>query len=162
MATMIDRLQLMLDMQRELQFRINGYKIEEQDLAQRVANVSLNVLACTDELHEALNETSWKPWADSEFINDEALKKELIDVWHFLMNLFLHAGMEADEIMRRYAEKHAVNLTRQDVGYDGIAGKCPNCRRDLADVETREVHAKSSPRIDIHCVCGAYLGSRAV
>jgi len=152
----------MLNMQRELQRRINGYDIRDQSIELRVANISLNVLACTDELHEALGETSWKPWAKSTFINDEQLKKELIDAWHFLMNLFLHADMNAEEIMKRYAEKQRVNLKRQDDGYDGLTGKCPQCRRDLTDVQLKEVIAQSSSRVDIHCMCGAYIGSRAV
>jgi dimeric dUTPase (all-alpha-NTP-PPase superfamily) len=156
---MTDRLDQMLSMQRELQQKINGYDIGYQTYATRVSNIMLNVLGATDELHELLNETGWKPWAKSSFINTEAAQRELVDAWHFLMNLMLHLGMTGDDLYRMYREKNAVNHRRQDEGYDGVSGKCANCHRDLAEVALREVHAQSSPRIDFHCVCGAYVKS---
>lgn len=41
---------------------------------------------------------------------------------------------------------------------------CSQCGRDLTNNMTtiREVHATSTSRVDFHCPCGAYLGSRAV
>ena len=40
--------------------------------------------------------------------------------------------------------------------------KCPQCQRDLSTIDVKEVIAGSTQRVDIHCVCGAYLGSRPV
>lgn len=41
---------------------------------------------------------------------------------------------------------------------------CPACKRNLATVDVREVRAVMGalPRVDLHCACGRYLGSRAV
>lgn len=156
---MTDRLQQMLDMQRELQRRINGYDIEEQSTETRIANIMLNTFCVGNELHEMMDEMGWKPWATSRHLNHEMAKKELVDVWHFLMNIMLHLGMDGDELYRLYRAKNVVNHARQDNGYDGVTNKCPNCHRDLDEVKFKEVHAQSSARIDLHCECGAYVRS---
>jgi dimeric dUTPase (all-alpha-NTP-PPase superfamily) len=128
-----DRLDFMLRTQREFQEMINGYPLDTQDDETRIENIKTSVLAALDELHEALGEVGWKPWATSRHINTEAFRSELIDVWHFLMNLFLHAGMNGDDITRLYIDKQAKNRARQRNGYDGVAGKCPSCKRSYDD-----------------------------
>lgn len=100
----------------------------------RIRHIKENILACTDELHEALNEIGWKQWATSRHINEDALKKELIDAAHFLINLMLHAGMTADEFFEMYIVKNKRNFERQAEGYDGVSSKCPHCARALDDV----------------------------
>jgi predicted HAD superfamily Cof-like phosphohydrolase len=41
--------------------------------------------------------------------------------------------------------------------------KCPQCQRDLASEVLKEVVVQTPfPRVDIHCVCGRHLYSRAV
>jgi len=130
----MDRLQEIFARQLRLQQVINGYDLNEQTNEQRIDNIKENVLACTDELHEALNETSWKRWATAQFINDDALKGEIIDAFHFIINLALHAGMSAEEFFQRFIEKNQRNLRRQADGYDGVSSKCPHCSRALDDV----------------------------
>lgn len=158
----MDRLDEMMRLQRELQERINGYTLEEQDIDTRIDNVRINVLALTDELHECLGETGWKPWATSRHINWSAAQRELVDAWHFFMNLMLHLEMTPVDLWQGYHQKHKVNFQRQEDGYDGVSGKCPRCHRDLAETDVKEVIATSTQRVDLHCVCGAYLGSRPV
>lgn len=93
-----------------------------------------NVTALTDELHELLGETGWKPWAKSRHINLEAARGEAIDAMHFLANIFLVLGLnDAQDIMRRYHAKHAKNAKRQADGYDGVTTKCKGCHRALDD-----------------------------
>lgn len=128
-----DRLDFMLRTQREFQEMVNGYPLDGQDIETKIENIKTSVLAALDELHEALGEVGWKPWATSRHINLESFRSELIDVWHFLMNLFLHAGMTGDDITRLYIEKQTKNRARQRNGYDGVTGKCPACRRSYDD-----------------------------
>ena len=52
---MTDMLQDMFDKQHRLQVRLKP-DIQSQEY------INLNVLAITDELHEFLRETPWKPW----------------------------------------------------------------------------------------------------
>ena len=158
--TMMDMLTAMMAKQAELQARINGYDIDQQDAATRIENIKLNVLACTAELHEALAETGWKPWATSQHINEEQFKTELIDAWHFLMNLFLHAGMMPTEIWARYNLKWKINMQRQEDGYDGVSTKCLACGRNLDDPNNIFVNSSASafvPNRTTHCVCGQVI-----
>lgn len=160
----MDRLEEILNAQYLLQRHINGYDIEDQTTAQRIENIKLNVLAATAELHECLAEMSWKPWAKGEpRINHSAAAVEVIDAFHFMLNIMLHLGMTSDTIYDVYMNKNQVNHRRQDEGYDGVSSKCRRCQRDLEDGNLNEVIVQNSfPRVDLHCVCGAYLGSRAV
>ena len=103
----------------------------------RIEFIRWNILAMTDELHEALAETGWKPWATSRHVNEEAFKGELVDVLHFFVNLCLVAGMDGDELFERYLEKRQRNAKRQRDGYDGVSTKCPKCKRALDDADVR-------------------------
>lgn len=130
-----DRLTWMFHKQDELQRNTYGKSpLEMEDDEERVQFIKDMVLAAEDELHEALAEVGWKPWATSRHINEEAFKGELVDLFHFFMNLCLVVKMTPQELHERYAEKRGRNIKRQQEGYDGIAGKCMICHRGLDDV----------------------------
>lgn len=128
-------MQEMLDVQRALQKNAYGMVPEEMDGEQRAQYVRDMVLACTDELHEALAETGWKPWASSRHLNRDAFVGELVDAWHFLMNLMLVAGVNEEEFTEKYMAKAIKNSARQKGGYDGVSSKCAECHRALDEVE---------------------------
>lgn len=133
-VTIDPRLTHMLKMQKDLQLVFNkGKRIEDFTDGERMDAILLNVTACTDELHEALGETGWKPWATSNHLNREEFHAELVDAWHFFMNLMLHSGMTADDLYHGYIKKNASNLKRQAEGYDGVSTKCPGCHRAYDD-----------------------------
>lgn len=123
-----------LNLQNQLQRDAYGIAYESMNTDEKIAAIKDMVLALTDELHEALAEVGWKPWATSRHIHTEALQGELIDAYHFLMNLMLIAGMTDEDVDRMYREKNRRNLERQQAGYDGVTGKCPGCGRALDDV----------------------------
>jgi len=79
--------------------------------------VNLNYIGVITEASEALEKTPWKPWKDSMRYNRIEFQKELIDIFHFLMNLFLAAGMEPQDVYRMYKQKHIKNMKRQERGY---------------------------------------------
>lgn len=128
-----DHLVKLFKLQEELQRKM-GYDFPWMSTREKVDYVRWNVLAATDELHEALAETSWKPWATGEVrLNRAKLAGELVDALHFVINMCLAAGYDAHQIFEAYAAKHQVNRTRHDEGYDGVSTKCANpaCRRAL-------------------------------
>ena len=129
----IDRLTQIFRLQRELQVESYGYDPGLMQGEERTTFIMWNVVALTDELHEALAETGWKPWATSRHVNEEAFRGELVDALHFLVNLCLAADMSADELHARYLEKRGINAARQADGYDGVSTKCPACHRALDD-----------------------------
>lgn len=130
---MSDRLAEIFGRQLELQKRITGKDPRDLTGAERVEYIRVMTIALEDEMHEALGEVSWKPWAKAEYFNRDAFVSELIDAMHFLVNLFLVAGADELEVAMLYALKSAKNHKRQDDGYDGVSTKCPICRRALDD-----------------------------
>lgn len=90
-------------------------------------------LALTNELHEALDETGWKPWATSNHINRDAYLGELADVFIFLMNMMLVGDITPTDLMGAVKDKQIKNRKRQDDGYDGVTTKCPACKRAYDD-----------------------------
>lgn len=126
-------LQQILDRQRELQkkhYGVDVTKLTEEERAQYIRDMSL---ALTDELHEALNEVGWKPWATSRHINRQAYLGELIDVLHFWANLVLVVNTSEEELTAMYFAKADKNAKRQLAGYDGVSGKCTTCGRAFDD-----------------------------
>jgi dimeric dUTPase (all-alpha-NTP-PPase superfamily) len=126
-------LQMILDRQRELQKKHYGVDVttlSDEERAQYIRDMSL---ALADELHEALNETGWKPWATSRHVNRQAYLGELIDVLHFWCNLVLITNTNEKELLDMYFAKADKNAKRQLAGYDGVAGKCTTCGRAFDD-----------------------------
>lgn len=131
-----DRLTSMLLWQRDLQISAYGADPAQLPHDLKITFIKDMVMALEDELHEALGEVGWKPWATSRHINREAYVSELVDAWHFLMNLLLVAGVTGEEFYLKYLEKAKRNAQRQAEGYDGLTGKCYRCRRALDDYGT--------------------------
>ena len=142
---MQERLSMMLEMQRELQLKMPPPNRVPADLRgdDRATFMVWNAYALFDEVHEALDEMGWKPWATSRHLNAEPMLKEMVDAFHFFMNMLLVIGGEmgwsieqlADEFTKRYIAKNAVNAERQKEGYDGVSSKCPKCHRELSETE---------------------------
>lgn len=118
---------------KKLQEQAYGKKFEEFTHQELVEWIRINVLAAEDELHEALAEVSWKPWAKSEFFNREAFIGEMVDVGHFIGNLLVGAGVTDEEYEIAYLEKMERNRQRQTEGYTGT-DKCSKCGRAADDV----------------------------
>lgn len=136
-----------LEMQRSLQIKMkeanptqggDPYAMNEEQLAEFI---TWNCTALMVELGEALGEVGWKPWATSRHVNYPAALHEMVDAWHFFLNMMLAMGAlagikpsdVAQEFTQQYQRKNAKNLQRQVEGYDGVSSKCPQCHRDLAE-----------------------------
>lgn len=164
-STLVTDLGELLRLQLELQRRIPDSDPTAMTVAQRVDYVKDMILSCTDELHEALNETTWKRWTKTEpNVHQEHYFKELIDAFHFMLNLFLAAYPDAPPEMlalmieNSYKHKRVVNIARQDNSYDGIATKCPSCKRALEDISLTVIHDDAGKPELVFCgVCGTPL-----
>jgi dimeric dUTPase (all-alpha-NTP-PPase superfamily) len=62
-------------------------------------------------------ETAWKWWKTSKELSMEKCQDEVIDVWHFLIQLSIELKMDADTIVSRYLKKNRENIHRQEEGY---------------------------------------------
>jgi len=126
-------MQDMLDAQFNAQVDFHGLDFSKLTQEERIEAITWNMLALQDELHEALAEVGWKPWATSRHINREAYVAELVDAWHFFMNLLLLVDVSEVEFRKAYYAKRNRNNQRQKEGYDGVSGKCAGCGRALDD-----------------------------
>lgn len=142
-----DPLQAMLDMQKSLQIRLANdhdycYHPDKLATAGDVVAWMREQKDCIDdefrELLTSLGEMSrgdkdacavWKKWkgryieAQSKPISEMTaedqleIKFEMIDILHFVLNMFQGLGMSAEEIFKLYYLKNAENFDRQDRGY---------------------------------------------
>lgn len=114
----------MFNMQRAFQERL-GMDIDNAAPQERAALLRDHYVYLDQELQEALREVPcFKAWKDYSHVTDaeseEAYKKvrmELVDAWHFFMNMMLLAGMTPEELYSMYVAKNAENHRRQDEGY---------------------------------------------
>lgn len=135
---MIEFLTQMLTQQRELQIRL-GYDFEKMTTEERVTYIKEMYIAATQELGEALNETTWKSWASgNSMIHIHEFTGELTDTWQFIANMWFAALPDASPeyiahvMYDRLAAKIRINHKRADANYDG-KNKCPQCKRALDD-----------------------------
>lgn len=157
---MSDRLSQMLGMQRNLQVTGYGGDPGQMDLPTKIQYLKDMKLGIESELQELLDETDWKPWTVGERkINYDGAKKELVDCWHFIMNMMLALNMSTDDLYKMYMKKHQVNADRMASGtYDGKSTKCPGCKRALEDVSLTDIKLTNSNITDvIMCQCGAVI-----
>lgn len=108
---------------------LNGQDLNMNGIFQAVENGELKVnqlpnqwlknysKAMKEELVELDEELLWKWWSKDE-IDLQNIRVELIDILHFLVSAMICAGLTADKVFDVYQQKHAVNLNRQDTGYN--------------------------------------------
>jgi dimeric dUTPase (all-alpha-NTP-PPase superfamily) len=94
---------------------VNNNQLKVNDLPnQWLANYSKAMRQEIDELDADL---LWKWWSRDE-INLQNIRVELIDILHFLVSAMICAGLTPEKVFDVYQQKHSVNLSRQDTGYN--------------------------------------------
>ncbi|HYF99091.1 MAG TPA: dUTPase [Candidatus Saccharimonadales bacterium] len=73
--------------------------------------------ALLHEVIELQRETGWKWWKTDNGIEDQRIKEEIIDLWHFLIQLSIEAGLDSELLVSKYIEKNKENTKRQQQGY---------------------------------------------
>ncbi len=75
--------------------------------------IQRKTLAMLSELAELIDEVNFKWWKNPRPIDDDRVKSELVDILHFFVSMCLTAGMDAEELYRRYLDKNKENFDRQ-------------------------------------------------
>ena len=75
------------------------------------------ILAIIDELSEVLNKINFKHWKKREEVEWYEIAYELIDIQHFINNLYLIWGMDHQTVFSMYLAKSHENIRRQQEGY---------------------------------------------
>lgn len=73
--------------------------------------------AMREEIRELDADLLWKWWSRDE-IDIQNIRVELIDILHFLVSAMICAGLTPEKVFDVYQQKHAVNINRQDSGYN--------------------------------------------
>lgn len=71
-------------------------------------------------IHEAVEVqrlTNWKWWKNPTEFDDVQARQEVIDLWHFLIQMSIELGMTPNEILDEYLRENRVNKERQQKGY---------------------------------------------
>lgn len=67
----------------------------------------------TEEIGEAMNCLKNKPWKQTHMPTDEVhYAEELVDAFHFMVELLIHSGFTAESLVAMYLDKNDVNLFR--------------------------------------------------
>ncbi len=107
----VDKLEVVFAMQKSLNDEIvrlralEGISDEEW--------IRKNVLAMVSELGELLDEVNFKWWKNEKPADAEAVRGELVDIFHFFVSMCLRAGMDADALFEGYIAKNRENFDRQ-------------------------------------------------
>ena len=82
------------------------------------------VLALVEESIEILRETPYKNpdfvqfgWKKNQLGNEDKYKDEIVDLFHFMMNLSIVVGMTSTEFFERYCKKNKINHERKNNKY---------------------------------------------
>jgi dimeric dUTPase (all-alpha-NTP-PPase superfamily) len=119
----VDKLEKMFEVQKQLQNRLKTFdKIEnEQDKQQFINQMTLAIF---EETVEMIKKSPYKNpnyvkfgWKQTQKWDVEMFKMELIDIFHFMMNLSIVVGMDAEEFFKVYINKNNENHIRQDNNY---------------------------------------------
>jgi len=115
----MDKLNQIVEMQKNLMQRLGVQVLEDRRNDVLIQEQTKNLLfAICCELGETGDEINWKPWKRTiKPVNLDLLRTELIDIFHFTMELMIMWGMDAEMIFLTYEEKMAENNARQDRGY---------------------------------------------
>jgi hypothetical protein len=114
----------MLEMQKNLQ-KFLGTDFEAMNNQERVAFIKEHSIHLNQEINVALYELPFfKPWKNYEGMTEgeiaEAFRKykiEMVDAFHFFMNMLLALDVTAEEFEHIYMAKNAENIERQKRGY---------------------------------------------
>lgn len=73
--------------------------------------------AIQSELDELKADLQWKWWS-KDGIDLQNVRVELVDILHFLVSAMICSGLSAEKLFDIYRQKHAINIARQNSGYN--------------------------------------------
>ena len=112
----MDRIDDLFDKQVKLQnIYYENVKIGEK----RPELVAETVAYIIGEIGEILEEyQEWKTWRKNKPKWDEKnLINEVVDLWHFILNLTIFLGLDSNTLYEGYCKKNKINYDRQVNGY---------------------------------------------
>ncbi|MBN1522358.1 MAG: dUTPase [Candidatus Aureabacteria bacterium] len=113
---MEDKLQAMFEMQKKLNKRI-GVDTDDMDAEEKKKWMLNYCRAMSQEIAELVDSVPWKWWAKYQTFDEQNIRVEIIDIFHFLISAAQVIGLTAEDVHRIYMQKNKVNFDRQESGY---------------------------------------------
>lgn len=120
-----DKLEVMMTMQHDFQNKV-GFNFEKMGIKEKSQYIKEMMLWVDDEMKEALHELpfakGWSKkydlWSDEKIEEQmDKFRKEMVDSFHFFMNILIASDMDAEKLFNEYLEKNKINIERQNNGY---------------------------------------------
>ena len=122
-----DSLKMMFSLQEDFQTRVGKMdEYEHMTLFAKSKEAIYNKFCLDAEFTETIERLSWKNWKryklgeTNDWVSEEQRVEtifEIIDMWHFFMNICIIFGITADEFVAYYKAKIKENNDRQTRGY---------------------------------------------
>ena len=111
-----DRLEKIWELQEALNYRlgIRTGQLSQPEKQQWILNYCR---AMTQEIAELTDSVPWKWWAKYQTFDEQNVRVEVIDLFHFLISIAQVMNMTPEDLYQAYLKKNAVNNQRQDSGY---------------------------------------------
>ena len=113
---MKDKLEEMFEMQKNLNKRI-GVDTDNMDIESKKEWILNYCRAMSQEISELVDSVPWKWWAKYQKFDEQNIKVEIIDIFHFLISAAQVIGLNAEDVHRIYMQKNKINFSRQENGY---------------------------------------------
>ncbi len=107
----MDRLEEMFALQKS--FNDSIIKTRHLEHITREEWLQKRALALFCETAEMLEEVNYKWWKNEKPVDEDAVKEELVDMFHFFLSLCLSVDMDAGELHALYLKKNQINFKRQ-------------------------------------------------
>ena len=119
----MDKLEHMFRAQKALQVKLGTFdKMKTEGDIQSFINQ--NAIAIYEEVSEILRCTPYKNpnyvkfgWKKNQVWNKHEYLGEIVDLFHFLMNLCICMGYDEDDFFDKYMEKNETNHKRKEENY---------------------------------------------
>lgn len=112
-----DTLGKLFELQKKLQTR---YYNDVDELPKEMPEkIPIQITSLIAELGEILEENQkWKNWRKKvPSVDYENLLIEIVDAFHFLINITLFLGFDSHDVYNKFIEKNKENNERQNKGY---------------------------------------------
>ena len=119
-----NKLEIMMKMQSELQKTYYAKYLKDFGEVQKISQSKEMILCIIDELMEFMERLPWKHWRSYHCDayspkpkEKKEIQMELIDLWHFFMNLCELWGLDPKTFYNMYVAKNKENFDRIKRGY---------------------------------------------
>ena len=120
----LNKLEIMMRMQSELQKTYYGRSLKSFSSKEKVLQTKETIICIIDELMETLERTPWKHWKkydkdayDIKGDDKKELCMEVVDIFHFFMNLCELWDIDAKTLYNMYIAKNQENYNRMTRNY---------------------------------------------